>query len=241
MTGLHLSLWDYMYQMYAVFLPCFSDPYFLHTMGPISVHWLSETLSFVLLKDTWSQWGHSVSCMTILWALLANQQSRCHIWYQATSNMARQLGDCRCPLSSSGVCVGMHRLTYTHDYLWGCLGSSKSNDPRNCVHRQCPSIFLWSQDYMYHDISGRGNGRDNRSHIRGIAPWPTNPACIALCIEYNALDTQAHWHYQLLKCWISENLLRVVTYGRAWGKQCRLVPRRPYIPHPLPLCINCRD
>ena len=25
------------------------------------------------------------------------------------------------------------------------------------------------------------------------------------------------------------------------GEECRLVPRRPYIPHPLPLCINCRD
>ena len=22
---------------------------------------------------------------------------------------------------------------------------------------------------------------------------------------------------------------------------CRLVPWRPHIPHPLPLCINCRD
>ena len=28
-------------------------------------------------------------------------------------------------------------------------------------------------------------------------------------------------------------------YGRAWGKQCRHEPHRPYIPNPLPLCCNC--
>ena len=45
---------------------------------------------FELFNDTWSQYGHSVSCMTILLSVLANQQIR----HQATCKLGYQYGDC---------------------------------------------------------------------------------------------------------------------------------------------------
>ena len=48
-------------------------------------------IGFVLFNNTWSQWGHSVSCMIIhFFSKLANHQIR----HQATHQVDGQLGDC---------------------------------------------------------------------------------------------------------------------------------------------------
>ena len=52
---------------------------------------LTRSWSFVLLNDTWSQLGHSVSCMPIFFSFLTNYQSK----HQVTSKISCKLGDCR--------------------------------------------------------------------------------------------------------------------------------------------------
>ena len=90
------------------------------------------TLSFVLFNDTWSQYGHSVLCMTIL--CLHNHLIR----HQATYKAGCQPGDCiwptNVPWGLSGyhtVCMGWHTLFITSEWLaW--IHSTRST----CV---CPS------------------------------------------------------------------------------------------------------
>ena len=67
--------------------------------------YLKTEFAFLLFKDTWPQWGHSVSYVTMLFPLLANHQDR----HQATSKMGCQPGDCMWPLQfSPGVCTVMY-------------------------------------------------------------------------------------------------------------------------------------
>ena len=57
----------------------------------------------------------------------------------------------------------------------------------------------------------------------------------------SVLKLSGHLTLKVLNFWKFTSYCSLNPNGRAWGKKCRLVPRRPYIPHPLPLCINCRD
>ena len=88
----------------------------INQIGPITDHFteakvvLFASMSFVTLNDTWSQYGHSVSCMTILLFMLANHQIRHR---QATRKVSYQTGDSRRSQSSSGVHVGMYGLKYS--------------------------------------------------------------------------------------------------------------------------------
>ena len=63
---------------------------------------------FVLFHDTWFQYGHSVSCMTILFLKLSNHQIR----HKAAHKGGCQPGDYIWSLPP-GVCVGIYGLTYS--------------------------------------------------------------------------------------------------------------------------------
>ena len=67
-----------------------------------------QSLSFILLSDTCSQKGHSVSYMTILFSMLANHLIR----HQAKCKVGCQLGDRGWPFNLPQgfvwVCMGKH-------------------------------------------------------------------------------------------------------------------------------------
>ena len=69
-------------------------------------HEITEEFEFVLFSDTWSQQGHSVSCMTIRFPKVVNHQSR----HQATSKMGVRLvisgNHCNLPYGFVWVCMG---------------------------------------------------------------------------------------------------------------------------------------
>ena len=88
--------------------------------------------SIVLFNDTWSRWGHSVSCMTTLsWNLqITRSDIRPHIKWAVSRVIAYGHFN-----FSSGVCVGMYGLTYSLDHpprvssqiqLWNKLSSLPS-------------------------------------------------------------------------------------------------------------------
>ena len=65
---------------------------------------------FVLFNDTWSQEGHSVACMTILFrdVQISRSDIRPHIKWAVSLVILHMVF-----YSSSGVCVGMYGLTYS--------------------------------------------------------------------------------------------------------------------------------
>ena len=85
----------------------------------------------MLLNDTWSQWGHSVSCTTILFLNLQIIKSdiRPHIKWAVSLVLA--YGDFYIPLGFMWVCMGWHThvLPLRGQYVccsiwwcgWGCL------------------------------------------------------------------------------------------------------------------------
>ena len=74
-----------------------------------TVIYIYSQMCLVLFNDTWSQSRHQVSCITILFSVLANHKIR----HQAPCKVNCQPGDCRQQLKSFlEVCVVMFRLKY---------------------------------------------------------------------------------------------------------------------------------
>ena len=72
---------------------------------------------FVWSHDSWSQQGHSASCMNILFCILASQQSRLWVTPRELSAWWLQSGDYSRLLTLSFVC--MYGLTYSLCHPWG--------------------------------------------------------------------------------------------------------------------------
>ena len=119
----------------------------------------------MLFNNTWSQFGHSVSCMIILFPILANHQIR----HQATYIEGCQPADCRWPfyflrgnniLKSSCLRVlNPHKAKYI---FWIHKWYSTDQGAQLHTNYQIPIVCMYCTNYPWEK-----KGRQSLSYTRG--------------------------------------------------------------------------